>query len=69
MNANEEIPVEENAKSFLSTGDDNVDGTRTPFRFLRRRATACNKNEQKGNSLRFRKIIMLCTLYYLNLLY
>ncbi|KAM1792997.1 hypothetical protein ACFX12_036794 [Malus domestica] len=48
MNANEEIPAEENAESFLSTGDDNVDGTRTPFRFLRRRATACNKNAQKG---------------------
>ncbi|ONI10470.1 hypothetical protein PRUPE_4G049300 [Prunus persica] len=48
INTNEEIPVEANAESFLSYGDDNADGTNTTFRFIKRRATACNTNEQKG---------------------
>lgn len=55
MNANEEIPVEANAESFLSYGDDNADGTNTTFRFIKRRATACNNNEQKGTSFGLEK--------------
>ena len=50
MNANEDVPVEENTESFLSYEDDSAGGgTSTPFKASKRRGG--NKKQAKGDAL------------------